>query len=57
MQKDYMPDSQYGEEMDRTVLSLELSLFFPEAANSLCSLTVNQIGQAGCSLTGNQKGQ
>lgn len=49
--------SEYAEEMDRTVFSLGLSLLFPEAANSPCSLTVNKIGQAGCSLRGNQKGQ
>lgn len=55
MQKAYMSDSEYAE-MDRALFGLELSLFFPEAANSLCSLTVNRIGQAGCSLRGNQKG-
>lgn len=34
-----------------------LSWFFPEAANSPLSLMVNKIGQAGCSLRGNRKGQ
>lgn len=52
-----MSDSEHSEEMDRTVFSLGSSLFSPEAANSPCSLTVNQIGQAGCSLRANQKGQ
>lgn len=54
---DYMSGTEYAEETDRTGFSLELSLFFPEAANSPCSLTVNKIGQAGCSLRGNLKGQ
>lgn len=57
MQKDYMADSEYAEEMNRTLLSIELSLFFPEAANSPCSLMVNKIGQAGCGLRANLKGQ
>lgn len=52
-----MSDWEHSEGMDRTVFSLGSSLFFPEAANSACSLTANQIRQAGCSLRGNQKGQ
>lgn len=39
------------------LFSVLSSWFFPEAANSPLSLMVNKIGQAGCSLRGNQKGQ